>query len=110
MPIVNFNSIDEYCEEIKKDAKFIDRGIVRVTNLFKSSKASPNIEHLSVVSTYSVKNQIVRLECYCGDVWGMPGQDDKRYTAAEEACKKIKETVAMLVGIEIRNGVLDSVV
>ncbi len=104
--IVKYNSVNEFCEEMKKDTLLIDRGIFRVTKLYTASRASPNIDHLSVVSTYSVECQIVKLEYYCGDIWGIQEQDEKRYKAAEEAISIISNTAAGLEGIEIRCGIL----
>ena len=54
---------------MEKDATEVDRGIIRVINLFETSRLSPNIRHVTVVSTFSMKGQVVRLERYCGDVW-----------------------------------------
>lgn len=109
MPIVKFNSVDEFCEELKKDAKLIDRGIVRVTQLYKSSRVSPNIQMLSVLATYSVNGQLVRLECPCGDLWNIQGEDSKRYAVAGEHIKQITDLVGTLEGLQVRNGTLDEI-
>src|SRR5881628_1875752 len=75
MAVVKFNTPGEFLAELKQDCQQIDRGIVRVTNLYRGSTVSPSLHHLSVVATARVGRDLVRLDYYCGDLWQIGEQD-----------------------------------
>jgi hypothetical protein len=108
--LVKFNDISEYCEELKKEKDHIDRNIVRLTNQMGPTALSPSIRNLSVISTYancfSYPTTIVRLEHYCGQLWGMENQDTSIREAAEKAINQI-EAVCKELGLEVRAGVIE---
>lgn len=109
MPIVKFNNVDEFCEELEKDAAAVavDRNIVRLTNLFTISSPLPNVRHVKVLANYSVQGQIVRLEHYCGDLWGMNNdQDNKVLERAGNAQMTVKAACDRLF-LELRAGALE---
>lgn len=109
MPIVKFNSVDEFCEELEKDAVAVevDRNIVRLTNLFTLHSALPNVRHVKVLANYSVQGQIVRLEHYCGDLWGMKvEQDNEVLERAGNAQMTVKAACDRLF-LELRAGSLE---
>ena len=114
--LVKFNSVGEFCDEIRKEKGNIERRIVRLTNLYTPSKLSPNIKFVQVISTFLVcafpaalpaaGPHIVRLERFCGDIWDPGGTDKKAIEQAEEVSKKI-EAVCQELGLEIRPGVIE---
>jgi len=107
MQIVKFNQVDEFCEELEREQNNIDRGIVRVTNSWQQSKLSSNISHVSVIATCSIKGQIVRLDRYCGDHWGLKSEtDEKTMQKAEQAQEEIKVCCVRL-NLDMRAGVLE---
>lgn len=115
MAILKFNSVDEFLEELKKSQPCPT--IVRVTFLFTPSSLSPNIRHLSVVSTFLLRGwvgaeqrpveDIVRLDKFCGDTWGLNGEEDKKVQDRAEAIFKLIEDVCKKLGYEVRAGVLE---
>lgn len=112
MEQVKFNSVDEFCEELGKGDYVID-GLVRVTALARNTNTLP-IRHLFEVATYvrgsSDNRQIVRLEEFCGQVWGLGEQDAKAYNRATEIAAKVRDAChAHKPELEIRAGVIESV-
>ncbi len=102
---VLFNDVGEFLEELAKDTP--DRKIVRITNLFKNSSFSPNIKLLSVIASYTVQGQLVRLERYCGDIWEInEEQDNKIYERAQKVHAEIKEKCEE-IGCEVRAGSIE---
>jgi hypothetical protein len=74
---------------------------------------STNIRTLTVVSSYAVQNSlgrikdIVKLEYYCGDLWGdKETWEQKILDKADKAQNKV-EFVCDALGLEIRAGMLE---
>ena len=103
--MIKFNSPSEFIEELQKDKELVERGIVRLTNLARDTQALP-IRHLSVVATYKVKGEIVRLEKFCGQLWGHEPEDSQAYGRAQGAHDTIK-SACRAFGLEIRSGVYE---
>ena len=108
---VKFNQVDEFCEELERDAgspQGVDRGIVRVTNLWTASKTVPSIKFAKVIATYSHRGQIVRLEHMCGDYWleVETPENDKTMERAAADHATVKEACERL-GLELRSGTLE---
>ena len=80
MATVRFTIPDEFLAELEKDQRLVQRGIVRITHLYRDSTFSPIIRHLSVVVTTCIGDDVVRCECDCGDLWQM-ADNDKKVTA-----------------------------
>ena len=103
---VKFNQADEFLAELEKDSLFINRRIVRLTNLYEASKLSPNIQHVTFLATYAIDNTIVELRRYCGDIWGINQEsDDKVLNKAKNSEQKI-ENACKRLGLEARSGTL----
>ncbi len=103
-PQVTFNHTDEFLEELQKDRAMIDRGIVRVTNQFVHSATSP-IRFAHAVATYSVDGQVVKLDRYCGELWGIEREDAKTKAELEATQELVRKACD---GLEVRAGILES--
>jgi len=103
---VTFNQVEEFIDELERDAGKVDRGIVRCTKLFEASRLSPNIRLVSIFSTYSVDGQVITLTRFCGDIWGINKEKDGEVIAkADEYLKSIEEACKRLE-LEVRAGAL----
>jgi hypothetical protein len=109
---VVFNQVEEFIAELEKDAKKIERGIVRRTQLFESAKISPILQHVSVFASYTVEGQLITLKRYCGDIWGQVGdngpeqeRNDRVIVKAEGYLKTIEEACKRL-NLEVRAGAI----
>lgn len=80
--MVQFNDIGEFIGNLAKDRESVNGRIVRVTNLYRQSALAPSIRHLSVIATTRISGELVRLEVYCGDLWGL-GKDQPILDKAE---------------------------
>jgi len=112
--IVRFNSVDEFLEELKKDRDDILDSILRVTQSRKDWLDSPSFPRLSVVGTFAldmprVHPFVVRLDCYCGQIWGVEKQDAPALARAREVQEKIEDACREM-GIEVRGGVLEEAI
>lgn len=106
---VSFNSVEEFIEELRKEAEAgsIEGKIVRVSCLYTNSRISPNIKHVSAVSTFVAHGHIVRLDRYCGNHWGINQEsDDKTLEKAKETSQKI-EAVCKELGLDVRTGLFE---
>lgn len=107
MLVVKFNVVEEFCQELEKDVARVYRKIVRLTNQFRASRLSPMIQHVIVVSTYAADGQIIKLERYCGDIWGInQEQDDGVLEKASTIHRQIEEACAKL-DLQVRPGCLE---
>lgn len=107
MPLTKFNVVEEFCAEIENDAPEIDRGIVRITGVDRRSSSFANTHSIYAVASYSVNGQIVILESYCGEVWGINKETDQKVYARE---KEIRDAVAGTcdaLGLKKRAGILE---
>src|SRR2546428_640871 len=82
MGTVTYNRVEEFAEELAKDAaaQLVDRRIVRVTNLYRNAVFSdpserktvvPWIKRVYLLATYDLpsRGDVVRVEQYIGEVW-----------------------------------------
>ena len=53
MATTKFNVVEEFCTEIENDAPEIDRGIVRITDMYRGSTVSPDIRHIFAMASYT---------------------------------------------------------
>lgn len=107
MSVVKFNDVEEFCAEIENDAPEIDRGIVRSTDMSRMSSVTPNIRHIFAMASYSVNGQIVILECYCGDVWGVKQDEDNKVYEKSEKIRQIVTKTCETLGLHKRAGILE---
>lgn len=112
MATVRFNDVEEWSEELRKDLP--DRGIVRLSYLFKPSRISPNIRHVLLVATHIVTrpggppHQLVRFEKYVGDLWGLNQERDKEVMGWGEELKANIEAVCRDLRLDVRAGMIES--
>lgn len=104
---VRFSDVDEYLEELRKDAPLVDRKILRLTNSFQARSFSPHIHTLTVMATARVNDSVVVLEASCGDLWGQSVPDEETLGRADAIHSRIKQTAADLE-LEVRAGLLVS--
>lgn len=103
---VTFNEPEEFLEELERDAEHVYRRIVRVTRRWTASKVHPGIHHLELVATAVVKDQVVQLRRYVGDIWRMKGQDQPVLNAADQKQREI-EARCQAMGLEVRAGMME---
>lgn len=96
-----FNHPDEFVEELGK-SPVPDDQVLRLTRVFKTSHLRP-ITHLHVVSTFTRRGQVVRLDDYVGDLWGLSDQDKAVHGRAEAVEKKIEDAAKALL-LDVRGG------
>lgn len=104
MATVKFNSVEEFLEELEKERGNIRLNIVRLTNVWSPIPNLAPIRALSVVATAKVKEDIIRLNRYCGQIWDIEHTDKDTYDRAEAVHKRIEEAAEKL-GLEVRAGV-----
>jgi hypothetical protein len=107
MATVRFNIPDEFLVELEKDQPLVHRGIVRITHLYRGSKLSPIIRHLSVVATTRIGDDVVRCECYCGDLWQMEDNDKKVTAKAAQIRRELEDGCARLA-LQVRAGIVEA--
>lgn len=107
MATVKFNVVDEFLDEIKREFEgrpIPPYTILRVTNLLRPIPNLGPIQSLFIVATIKIREDIIRLEQYCGQIWGIGGQDEATLKKAEGIYDKIKKACQRL---EIRAGVYE---
>ena len=102
--MVQFNDVHEFLDNLDRDHDLVERRIMRVTNLYRQSKLTASIQHLSVVATARVSGEIVRLEVYCGDLWNL-GSDQAALEKASEVQRTLTEECARL-DLDVRAGLI----
>ena len=108
MPIVQFNSVEEFLTELTADLAQLDRQLVRVTNLYQQSRQTPIIQYVSVVATARVAADILRLDVYCGEVWNVDTQHNAPVLKKVEAVQQHLRVSCVQLGIEVRAGLWKS--
>lgn len=112
MATVKFTSVEEFIDELNKEFEESAKGsirelnILRLTNLFSPIPNLGPIRSLTVVATIKVRDDIIRLNRYCGQIWDMKDTDKETYERAEAVHKQIEEAAKKL-GIEIRAGIYE---
>lgn len=115
MTTVKFSSELELIDELKEEFGLLqgtislphERPILRLSGLLKSIPKLAPIRQLFVVATMKdTRGNILRLERYCGDVWGLEPEDKKAKERAGEVENTIEKTCKEL-GIEIRGGTFE---
>ena len=102
---VIFSSVEEFLDEINIDRDKIDRSIVRCTQRFVSSSSLPQLKNLSVVATYRVGDQIVKLESPCGTTCMIKTEDDPVFKRGIDLIDRLKVGVTTL-GLTMRAGII----
>lgn len=102
---ITFNFVDEFLAELEKDKATINRGIVRATIKRTIGQKLP-MQYYSVLSSYIVDNEVVKLEQSIGLQMGYEKTEDKILAKRDEVYGKIEKKVAEL-GLELRGGYVE---
>lgn len=106
MYTVIFHDVDEFLKELEKDAKRVERSIVRMTSRYKSVMNLP-ISTLEVVAYYVLDGSLVSLTAYCGDIWRHERTDRPALDKRDSLYKKIEEKCQQL-RLEVRAGSIEA--
>lgn len=113
MAIIIFSSENELIDELEKDYAEEPikppqkRPILRMAGLLKPIGNAPAIRRYYLVATMKdPRGDILRLERYCGDLWGIEEQDKLTHDKAEKLRGAIEKVCEKLF-IEVRGGVFD---
>jgi len=104
--VIRFCVLEEFLDELEKDADQVERGIVRLTNRYRPRQDISAVRFLSVVATARVGQDILRLEVPCGQLFGIDPHDKEAVEKAEAIRGIIRRTCERL-GLEVRAGVLE---
>ena len=102
--IVRFHTIDQFLNELRRDARLIERRILRVT---LRRKYVPPMTTVTLVATAAVGTTAVTYECFLGEVMF---RDPTLPPAIHEAGNPILDrfgAFAEEVGLEVRPGVYE---
>mgnify|MGYP001592156555 CR=1 FL=1 len=102
--MVRFNLVEEFLEELEKDKEIVERKIVRITSLFTQTKDFP-IKHLSVVASYKVAGELVRLKVFCGQIW--ESEHDKEVIDKARQIRNRIEKTCQEFTLEVRAGIYE---
>ena len=117
--IIRFNQVEEFIEELKKEYPNpkIPCYILRLTcsYQYQSNGVNPNalkpapIKIGTVIATIksASKEDIIRLERYCGEYWGADFKGDETTKANVETAFKSIEDACKELGIEVRAGIFE---
>ncbi len=88
---IRFNLVEEFIEELRKEAQGDVRketqgipqpwgnvrdGIVRVTSSYIPSRVTPNVQHVTVLASFiTTRGYLVKLSHPVGELWGIGGGD-----------------------------------
>lgn len=107
MSEVIFNHPDEFIEELGRDEGRTDDGIVRVTGVRRMTRLHP-LAHYALVATFLRRGQVVRLDCYCGDLCPhMDEENAKTVAKSKEQGDKV-HAAAERLGLDVRSGILSA--
>ena len=112
---VTFNIVEEFLEELRLEAvspQTIAEGMVRLTVRYQQHKEVPCIRHVTVLAGVIIRETVVELRQYCGDVWepAPHGSDDKASQATRDRVKALRtriEAVATEAGLCVRKGMFE---
>ena len=106
---VSFNGVDEFIEELKKEAKAgsIESNVVRLSNLYTNSRLCQNIKHVDLIATFFSNGHIVRLDRYCGDYWGINHASDQEVMDKTKEYGDKIEAVCKELGLDVRTGLFE---
>jgi hypothetical protein len=100
-----FANLSEFLAELRKGGQYVERGIVRAVECRRPSSMRP-VLLVSVVGTASIGADICRVECICGTLCGIEGNDRRVMTQMRKQLKSLKgDCVSM--GFDVRSSLLD---
>ncbi len=102
---VQFSNLEEFLGELGKDLSVIDRGILRVTSVFKPSAVAPSVSDVFVVASVSVFGTPLQLKIYAGEYWGN-AYSQEPLEKANIVTDQIRR-FASDNGLEVRSGLVE---
>jgi hypothetical protein len=109
MATAKFNYVDDFLAELRLDAAAgeVDRLILRVVNLWERPNGTLPITVLSVVASYTVGGEPVRLENRCGSFMSGVGDEEEKAKAVAVARREAIEAAAKECNLQVRGGVFE---
>lgn len=111
MAIVKFNVHEDFINELKQNYPDPltclphERPILRITGLMRTVQGI--IRHLYLVATMKdPRGDILKLEAYCGDIWGF-GEKDKKTRDRYDEIHAHLDQLCEEKGLIIRSGILE---
>lgn len=105
MATVRFGHVDEFVEELRRDAGAVDRGVVRLT--FRTTFEAPDpTRSVAVLASAVVAGHVLRLEARCGSFFPDTDEAAAVVARAEESAEEIRKTAESL-GLHVRPGVFE---
>ena len=103
--LVKFNNAEEFTEELERES--LAKPVVRLTYLRKANEKIAPLTTLFVVGTAKAADgDIIRLEHYCGALWGIGQEDEKTQRHAEDVYRFIENHCRDL-HLEVRAGIFE---
>lgn len=110
MATVRFSEVDEFIEELNKDYPVVDASpILRITGLFRPGAAAAIRCCYLLATIINPRGELVKLESYCGDLWGQPTIDDKTQAKYEEK-RCILVEAAKSLHLDVRAGMFEGMI
>jgi len=110
--IIKFTSVEEFIEELRKEFKpgkpIPKPTVLRLTNQYRPSSMSPNIETMLVLDTVvNLRGEVIRFERFVGQLWRVREDQDRNvFDLAAQIHTRI-EALCQELGIEVRAGVYE---
>jgi len=103
--IIKFNGADEFVAELKKEP--LAKPLVRLTYLRRANEKVAPLTSLFIIGTAKTADgDIIKLEHYCGPLWGVGQEDEKAKKHGEDTYHYIEEACAKL-NLEVRAGIYE---
>jgi len=105
--IVKFNAVEEFIDELKKEK--LVKPVVRLTYTRRANEKIAPLSSLSIVATAKAADgDIIKLEHFCGSLWGIEQEDEKTQRRAEDVHRYI-ENHCQDLRLEVRSGIYEEV-
>ena len=91
MATIEFANLRDFFAELRKDSRYVDRGIVRVAECRRASSISP-VLLVCVVGTAHVGTDTYRVECVCGALCDIERNDQRVLAKMREQRKSLRSS------------------
>jgi len=103
--LISFTYPDEFIEELTKEP--LAKPVVRLTYLRKANEKIAPLTSLFIVGTAKTADgDLIKLQHYCGALWGHGQEDEKTQEHANDTYKHIEDTCREL-HLEVRAGIFE---
>lgn len=104
---VRFSTLDEYVEEITKDADHIEDRIIRITAVYEPTTTAPIISAYAVAHCL-IRGKIVELRQFCGQWLDVPHEDQISQHTQQRAMDAMAQmrTEAVQLNLDVRAGIV----